>query len=33
MTMYACIALTIFGAHNLKIYTDFHIEIANDVFA
>ena len=33
MKMYACIALIIFGAHNLKIYTDFHIEIANDIFA
>ena len=31
--MYACIALIIFGAHDLKIYTDFHTEIANDVFA
>lgn len=29
--IYAHIALIIFGTHNLKIYTDFYIKIANDL--
>lgn len=31
MKIYACIVLIHVGTHNLKIYTDFHTEIANDL--